>query len=210
MTMPDLTVRQGVAETQENCAAEDVFDKRKSSEPVVLSDATPVSETRLPSEALVLRVSESGWRSLATLFAEAGLTIEPVPPGSPIPGSHWGDDEAGLIGHTLYARPDTPVHSVLHEGCHWLLMDEQRRHNLHTDAKGSAVEEMAVCYLQVLLSDLLPEMGRRRMFLDMDRWGYSFRAGSSRAWFEQDAEDALAYLTDKLSHAHGIRGLQIV
>lgn len=162
------------------------------------------------SEALVMRVKQTGWDCLTNLLAPAGLAIEPVQPGLPIPGSHWGDDEAGLIGYTLYARSDTPVHSVLHEACHWLLMDEQRRKNLHTDAKGSAVEEMAVCYLQVLLSDLLPDMGRERMFLDMDRWGYSFRAGSSREWFEQDAEDALAYLTDKLSHLHGIRGLQIV
>ena len=174
------------------------------------SAMTMPETTPLTDEALVLRIHQTGWESLTALFARAGLTIEPVRPGLPIPGSHWGDDEAGLIGHTLYARTDTPVHSVLHEACHWLLMDEQRRRNLHTDAKGSAVEEMAVCYLQVLLSELVPDMGRERMFLDMDRWGYSFRVGSSRAWFEQDAEDALAYLTDKLSHTHGIRGLQIV
>ena len=29
---------------------------------------------------------------------------------------------------------------------------------------------------------------------DMDRWGYSFRLGSTRAWFEEDAEDALEWL----------------
>jgi hypothetical protein len=28
----------------------------------------------------------------------------------------------------------------------------------------------------------------------MDAWGYSFRLGSARAWFEQDAEDARAFL----------------
>ena len=32
------------------------------------------------------------------------------------------------------------------------------------------------------------------MFSDMDAWGYSFRLGSSRAWFEQDAEDAVEWL----------------
>lgn len=175
---------------------------------VMTMPETPVPDRA--SEALVMRVKQTGWDCLTHLLAPSGLAIEPVQLGLPIPGSHWGGDEAGLIGYTLYARSDTPVHSVLHEACHWLLMDDQRRRNLHTDAKGSAVEEMAVCYLQVLLSDLLPDMGRERMFLDMDRWGYSFRAGSSREWFEQDAEDALAYLTDKLSHSHGIRGLQIV
>lgn len=160
-------------------------------------------------ESLVLRIRDVGWSCLEDLLHPAGLIIERVAEGSAIPGSHWGDEEAGLISHNLFARIDTPVHSVLHEASHWLLMSEQRRASLHTDAKGSAVEEMAVCYLQILLSDLLNNVGRERMFLDMDRWGYSFRAGTSQAWFEQDAEDALAYLTQKLAHSHGISGLHI-
>jgi len=160
-------------------------------------------------EQLVLRIADSGWSCLETLLNPAGLSIEKVADGQPIPGSHWGDDEAGLIQRTLYARDDTPVHSALHESCHWLLMSDERRDALHTDAKGSAVEEMAVCYLQVLLADLIPCMGRQRMFLDMDRWGYSFRVGSSQAWFETDADDALSYLSEKLAHSHGIPGLHI-
>jgi hypothetical protein len=28
----------------------------------------------------------------------------------------------------------------------------------------------------------------------MDAWGYSFRLGSTAAWFERDAEDARAWL----------------
>jgi len=28
----------------------------------------------------------------------------------------------------------------------------------------------------------------------MDAWGYSFRLGNSRAWFEEDAEDARDWL----------------
>lgn len=160
-------------------------------------------------EANVLRVKDTGLAPLISLLSNSGLQIQPVESDESIPGSHWGDEEAGLIEYTLYAREDTPVHSVLHEACHWLLMSEERRAALHTDAKGSAVEEMAVCYLQVLLSDLLPCMGRERMFLDMDRWGYSFRAGNTQSWFERDAEDALAFLRDKLPHTHGIIGLQI-
>ena len=39
-------------------------------------------------------------------------------------------------------------------------------------------------------------MGKQRMFTDMDHWGYSFRLGSSRAWFEQDAEDTCQWLQD--------------
>ena len=160
-------------------------------------------------ESLVLRISTSGWACLETILNPAGLGIEQVPDEQPIPGSHWGNDEAGLIKHTLFARADTPVHSVLHEASHWFLMSPERRENLHTDAKGSAVEEMAVCYLQILLADLVPCMGRDRMLLDMDRWGYSFRVGNTRDWFDTDAEDALLYLTEKLSHFHGIPGLHI-
>lgn len=160
-------------------------------------------------ENLVLRISDVGWACVENLLHPTGLCIKRVANSAPIPGSHWGDDEAGLIQYTLFARLDTPLHSVLHEACHWLLMSDQRRAGLHTDAKGSAVEEMAVCYLQIVLSDLLEDVGRKRMFLDMDRWGYSFRHGSTQAWFEQDADDALAYLTEKLPHTHGIAGLHI-
>lgn len=161
------------------------------------------------SETLVLRLAECGLSCLETVLQPTGLRVELIDEGCEIPGSHWGDEEAGLIRNTLFVRVDTPVHSALHEACHWLLMDEQRRAVLHTDAKGSAVEEMAVCYLQILMSDLIPCMGRDRMFLDMDRWGYSFREGSSRDWFDNDAEDALAYLSEKLAHSHCIPGLHI-
>ena len=162
------------------------------------------------SEPDVLRIRDVGWHCLEALLNPAGLDIRQVDDGCPIPGSHWGDEEAGLIQHALYARLDTPVHSVLHEAGHWLLMSDTRRMALHTDAKGTAVEEMAVCYLQVLMADLVPDMGWERMCDDMDRWGYSFRLGNTRTWLRDDAEDALDYLTKKLSHTHAIPGLQIV
>jgi hypothetical protein len=54
-----------------------------------------------------------------------------------------------------------------------------------------------VCYLQILLADRLPGFGRARMLADMDAWGYSFRLGSARRWFEEDAQDARDWL---LSH----------
>jgi hypothetical protein len=31
----------------------------------------------------------------------------------------------------------------------------------------------------------------------MDEWGYSFRLGSTRAWFENDAEDARLWLLNE-------------
>ncbi|MEM9385123.1 MAG: hypothetical protein AAGA68_08680 [Pseudomonadota bacterium] len=114
-----------------------------------------------------------------------------------VPGSYWGEAEAGLVGQRLLARPDTPVHSVLHEACHYLCMDRHRRANLHTDAGGDDEEECAVCALQVLLADELAEVGRERMLSDMDRWGYTFRLGSARRWWYTEAEEARQWLVAK-------------
>jgi hypothetical protein len=128
------------------------------------------------------------------LLERYGLELRTVPPEAPIPGSWWGEREAGLQGAVLYARPDTPLHSVLHEACHFVCMDAARRAALDTDAGGGYDEENGVCYLQVLLAEELPGYGRARVLADMDAWGYSFRLGSALAWFEQDAEDARAWL----------------
>lgn len=144
-------------------------------------------------EPVVTRVRVIALQPLTALLAQYGLRLQIVEHGE-IPGSYWKDSEAGLIGNTLYARPDTPVHSVLHEGCHWICMDEPRRTALHTDALGDDLEETGVCYLQALLADQLPDYSRMQLFADMDAWGYHFRLGSTQAWFEQDAEDARHWL----------------
>lgn len=117
--------------------------------------------------------------------------------GQPIMGSFWGDSEAGLINNTLYARLDTPVHSILHETCHYVCMDDKRRKNLDTNAGGSYDEENAVCYLQILLADSVPGFSQEQMMKDMDTWGYTFRLGSAKAWFENDADDAFIWLKEK-------------
>jgi hypothetical protein len=137
--------------------------------------------------------------AVALLLARYGLTLALVAKREVIPGSYWGDSEAGLRGDTLYARLDTPLHSVLHEAGHYVCMTPERRAGLDRDAGGDDLEESAVCYLQVLFADELPHVGRESLFTDMDAWGYSFRLGSTRTWFEQDAEDAQAWL-----RAHGI------
>src|SRR5690606_8136057 len=115
------------------------------------------------------------------------------------PGSFFGEREAGLLGNQLLLRLDTPVHSALHEAGHYVCMDGERGRALNTDAQGDYDEENGVCYLQILFSDYLPDVGKERMMLDMDSWGYSFRLGSAKAWFEEDAEDARQWLI-----SHGI------
>jgi hypothetical protein len=132
--------------------------------------------------------------ALVALLERHGLELALLAHGEDIPGSYWGESEAGLKGSRLYARPDTPLHSVLHEAAHFICMTLQRRARLDRDAGGDDLEESAVCYLQVLLAEQLPGVGRTRLFADMDGWGYSFRLGSTRAWFEQDARDACEWL----------------
>ena len=145
----------------------------------------------------VLRLANVEPASVAGLLANYGLVLKTVTAGSKIPGSFWGDEEAGLIDNELLVRADTPLHSILHEACHYVCLDQARRDGLHTDAGGDYDEENAVCYLQILLADHIEHFGRSRMFKDMDRWGYTFRLGSAQAWFERDADDALNWLSQR-------------
>jgi hypothetical protein len=131
---------------------------------------------------------------VATLLSRYGLELRLIPAGELIPGSYWGETEAGLKDEKLFARLDTPLHSVLHEAAHFICMTPERRAGLDTEAGGDYVEENAVCYLQILLSDQIPAYGRSRMLADMDSWGYTFRLGSAQAWFEHDATDACDWL----------------
>jgi len=145
----------------------------------------------------VLRLASIDLDAARTLLARHGLSLETVAGGEPIPGSYWGDAEAGVIGHCVYARSDTPVHSLLHEACHLIVAPREKVATIHTDASDSQAEEDATCYLQIVLADALPDVGRARIADDMDRWGYTFRLGSARAWFEHDAEDARAWLVER-------------
>ncbi len=139
------------------------------------------------------RCTETNAARLAGLLARYGLTLEHVAGDAPIPGSYWGESEAGLIGQVIHARADTPVHSVLHEACHVICMDASRRAELHTDAGSDTAEEDAVCFLQIVLAGQIgftPEA----ICADMDAWGYSFRFGSAQVWYTQDADDARDWL----------------
>lgn len=137
--------------------------------------------------------TETAVMQLSGLLTRYGLTLKRVADDTPIPASYWGESEAGLVGPVVYARADTPVHSVLHEACHVLCMDAARRATLHTDAGGDFAEEDAVCFLQVILAGSIG-LTTEAICADMDAWGYTFRLGSTLAWFRQDADDARAWL----------------
>jgi len=144
-----------------------------------------------------MRMAGLGFEPARALLARFGLELHRVNDGEPIPGSFWGDDEAGIIGCNVYARDDTPVHSLLHEAGHLIVLPPEQRASVHTDATDSVEEEDATCYLQIVLADQLPGVGRDRLMADMDAWGYSFRLGSTRAWFEHDAENAREFLRNR-------------
>lgn len=154
----------------------------------------------------VMTLQEIDAAAAADLLAGYGLRLVLLPDGADIPGTFWGEPEAGLSGDQLFVRSDTPVHSLLHEAAHFLCMPPGRRAGLHRDAGGDVAEEDAVCYLQILLGAEIRGAGwsRERLFADMDAWGYSFRLGSTRRWFEEDADEALAWLRDHgLVHVTG-------
>jgi len=142
----------------------------------------------------MILVSDVPHAALGSLLQRYGLELVRQAEDTAIRGSFWGDPEAGIIGRSVYVRADTPVHSLLHEACHVVCMTEERRSGLVRDAGGDDLEESAVCYLQILLADQIEGVGRDRLMLDMDAWGYSFRLGNTRDWFQTDAEDAAHFL----------------
>ena len=145
----------------------------------------------------VLTLADIAFDDAAVLLARFDLKLEPVADAIPIPGSYWGEPEAGIVGNTVHARADTPLHSLLHEAAHLIVLPPERRAAVHTDATDSIEEEDAVLVLQALLADALPGVGRARILADMDAWGYTFRLGSARAYVEHDADSAWQWLAER-------------
>ena len=139
----------------------------------------------------------SNSNSIKDLLSHYGIQINSVNSDEDIPYSFWGNPEAGRVCEQLYARGDTPLHSILHEACHYVCMPTHQRTLTQVDAKGSAMEENATCYLQLLLANYIEGYSRSQLMEDMDDWGYSFRLGSAQAWFSLDAEDVHQWLLNE-------------
>ena len=150
-----------------------------------------------PDPAAVLVIAEVDLSDVRQLLASVRLEFILEPDHAPIPGSYWGEPEAGIIGRCVHARLDSPVHSVLHEAAHLAVAAAEGRHDIHTDASDSTIEEDATCYLEIIWAERLAGVGRERILSDMDAWGYTFRLGSAKRWFEEDAEDARAWLAER-------------
>jgi len=156
--------------------------------------AAATLEPRAAGSLPVVQVAAVEFRDCVDIAARFGVELVPVAAGQSIPGTYWGEPEAGLIASRLYVRADTPVHSLLHELSHFVCMSPARRQALDTNAGGTVIEECAVCYLQLLLAAELPGFGFERALHDMDAWGYSFREGPAAAWFAGDGSDGREWL----------------
>ena len=142
----------------------------------------------------MVRYQDINPHTIQVLLCRYGLALQCVDEDRDIPYSFWGNPEAGRLAEQLFIRADTPIHSLLHESCHYICMPTAQRDLKVIDAKGSAMEENACCYLQVLLADKLQGYNREQLMQDMDAWGYSFRLGSARSWFMHDADEAKDWL----------------
>ena len=94
--------------------------------------------------ASVLTVGQIGFDDAATLLAAFGLRLHRVAAGEKIPGSYWGEPEAGIIAANVYVRDDTPVHSMLHEACHLIVLPEEKRALVDTDATARKMRSILI------------------------------------------------------------------
>ncbi len=136
-------------------------------------------------------------KSVKDLLNYYGIVVSCYDSSTDIPHSFWGNPEAGRLGEQLYIRGDTPIHSILHEACHYVCMPAKQRSNGLADAKGSAMEENATCYLQIILADHISGYSQTQILQDMDDWGYSFRLGSAYKWFTEDAQETQEWLINE-------------
>jgi len=145
----------------------------------------------------MILIADIDKNELRVLLQKYSITVHFIPLNAEIVGSYWGAPEAGIILNNLYVRDDTPLHSALHESCHFICMDAERRQKLHTDTGGDYDEENAVCYLQIVLADYLTGVNSNTLCQNMDSWGYTFRLGSAKKWFANDAQEPLQWLLTK-------------
>ncbi len=196
---PESTLLTESPESPESTVLNESPESTVSTESTELTELTDLSNSSVggDGEATVAVCRELVVGELADLLGEFGVELVWLEDGEAIPASYWGEREAGIRGHRLFVRRDTPVHSALHEACHIVCAAAEGRPPLDTDAGGEQIEEDAVCYLQLVLSERLTGFGRARAEKDMDAWGYTFRLGSAAKWFASDAEDACAWLVSR-------------
>src|SRR5690606_24263345 len=86
------------------------------------------------TETAVLEVGELAPGALERFLEPWGIEVVWVEADAPIPSSYFGAPEAGIRGSSVFVRPDTPVHSALHEAFHLVCAGRERRATIDTDA----------------------------------------------------------------------------
>ena len=109
----------------------------------------------------VLRFAAIDPAGLERLLQRWGLQLRVVAAGDDIPGSFWGEEEAGLIADSLYVRPDTPVHSALHEACHFIFISKEQGNIMAKQAAAApAVKAGPIQRLRTFYSEVTTELGK--------------------------------------------------
>jgi hypothetical protein len=142
----------------------------------------------------VVELAQASRFDVTRVLDRYGLSLELTTIEQPIAGSPRREREARLKGDRVRARPDTPLHSILHAAARYACMTPERRAGLDIGAGGGDAEESAACYLKILLADYIRFFGRGRMLQDMDTSGSSFSSGSAKTWFENEAAEERDWL----------------
>jgi len=64
----------------------------------------------------VLTLEQIDVEFVELMLRSYGLDLVRVDENAPIPGTYWGEPEAGLIGNAIYARGDTPGEGAASDG----------------------------------------------------------------------------------------------
>ena len=130
-----------------------------------------------------------GFDDVAALLARYGLAARARRRRRADPRQLLGRTRSRPDRPRVHARDDTPVHSLLHEAAHLIVLPPERArraYRRHRFGRGRRRRLRAAVAARRRPARRRP----RALMADMDAWGYTFRLGSARAYFERDAEDA--------------------
>ncbi len=112
----------------------------------------------------VLRLASIDLDDARALLARYGLALECVADGAAIPGSYWGEPEAGADRHDgVRARRHAGAFAAARSRAPDRAAARKARDDPHRRHPIRSAEEDATCYCRSLLGDALPGVGRERM-----------------------------------------------
>jgi len=122
-----------------------------------------------------------------------GLSLHLVAPDEVIP-ARIGASARRADGIQIFARLDTAGAFGAARGRPFYLHDAGTARRLGYRCRRRSCGRECVCYLQIILAQSLPNVGRERMCRDMDEWAIRSGWEAPRSGSIQDAEDARDWL----------------